>query len=67
MHYHIFAYLKLSVATFLILFIISVYLLGFSDVTFDVIGNSTFASTQEIEAVQETVQGVGEWSTDEIV
>lgn len=49
-----------------VLFIISIYLLRFSDVTFDIAGDSTFVSTQETEAVEENVQGVGEWSTYQI-
>ena len=37
-----------------------------SDVTFGVTGDTTFATTQETEAVEETAQGLSEWTPDDV-
>lgn len=50
----------------LFLFIVSVYLLNLTYVTFEVRGDSIITSTPETGMVEETVQSVGEWSTDEL-
>lgn len=39
----------------------------FSDVTFGTTGDSIFTNTQEVEAVEENAQGVGEWTPDDVI